>query len=277
MLLILLIGNAAVMQIVFSVQAGYLIFAFMLFYFFFQTPLFSQSNSLILDVAEKTGKKFGEFRLWGSLGWAVMAVATGPVIEHLAIGRLWIVYGAMMLVSIALALRLPRGGSANNRKGAPTGYAQIWANKPFILFLVIGVLISIPNSMNNTFVSIYISDLGGKNALIGWSAFLSSIFEIPVYLLLDRYLRKSQRTMILCLAVVSLLYALRWFLMSVAATPYQIIFIQAMHCLTFAGYYYVGTQLTVLLVPKEFRASGQAVYALSWGGVSGIAAGITGG
>ncbi|MBW7453089.1 MFS transporter, partial [Paenibacillus sepulcri] len=201
----------------------------------------------------------------------------GPVIERLGIHQLWIVYGVMMLISIALALKLPRGGKTGSRKGAPVGYGQIWANKPFIMFLVIGVLISIPNSMNNTFVSIYISDLGGKNSLIGWSAFLSSIFEIPVYLLFDRYLRKSQRTMIFCLAVVSLLYALRWFLMSVAETPYQIIFIQALHCLTFAGYYYVGTQLTALLVPKEYRASGQAVYALSWGGLSGIVAGVTGG
>ncbi|SFI39969.1 MFS transporter, PPP family, 3-phenylpropionic acid transporter [Paenibacillus sp. UNC496MF] len=277
-LLILLIGNAAVMQLVFSLKAVYLIFGFMLLYFFFQSPLFSQSNSLILDVAEKTGRKFGAFRLWGSLGWAVMAVATGPVLERLAIGRLWIAYGIMMVVSIGLAFLLPRGGKTDAARKAPrSGSRQLWGNKPFMLFLAIGVLISIPNSMNNTFVSIYIADLGGKSTLIGWSAFLSSIFEIPVYLLFDRFLRKNERTMIGCLAAVSVLYALRWFLMSTATTPFTVLFIQAMHCLTFAGYYYVGTQLTVMLVPRAFRASGQALYALSWGGVSGIAAGVTGG
>lgn len=277
-LIVLLIGNAVVMQIVFSLHSSMLIFTFMLLYFFFQSPLFSQSNSLVLDIAQKTGRKFGEFRLWGALGWALMAVAAGPVIERLGIGQLWIVYGVMMLVSIAIAFLLPRGAQADSgKRQARAGYRQVWGNTFFITFLIIGILISIPNSINNTFVTIYIADLGGKNALIGWSAFLSSIFEIPVYLLFDRFLRKSRRTMIVCLVAVSLLYALRWLLMSMAASPYHILFIQALHCLTFAGYYYVGTQLTTLLVPKEYRASGQAVYALSWGGLSGVVAGIVGG
>jgi PPP family 3-phenylpropionic acid transporter len=277
-LILLLIGNGLVMQTVFLLNSTYLIYAFMLLYFFFQSPLFSQSNSLILDAAEKTGHKFGAFRLWGSLGWAIMAVVTGPILEWLGIRSFWIVYGLMMIISIILAFMLPRQITTGNKKKASAGgYGSILGNKLFVTLIVIGILISIPNSMNNIFVSLYISDMGGNNALIGWSAFLSSIFEIPVYLLLDRFLRRNQRTMILCLVMVSLLYALRWLLMSMAATPYQIIFTQTLHCLTFAGYYYVGTQLTAYLIPHQFRASGQAVYALSWGGLSGIIAGIIGG
>lgn len=122
-----------------------------------------------------------------------------------------------------------------------------------------------------------ITDMGGEASLIGWSAFLSSIFEIPVFLLLDRYLRINVRTMMLCLVGISVLFALRWFLMSGVDSAQQIIYIQMLHCLTFGGYYYIGTQLTSLLVPSEFRASGQAVYALTWGGLSGIAAGFIGG
>ncbi|CAH0118905.1 MULTISPECIES: MFS transporter [unclassified Paenibacillus] len=276
-LILMLTANLLVMLVVFQVHAYSVIYAGMIVYFFFQSPLFSQTNSLVLNAIEGTGHRFGAFRLWGSLGWAVLALATGPVIAALGTGKLWIIYSAMMVVTIALAFGLPRGGSGKTNKFSLQGYRKVFVHKPFLLFVIIGILISVPNSINSTFVSIYIADMGGAEALIGWSAFLSSIFEIPVFLLLDRFLKRNVGVMVACLAAVSLLFALRWFFMSVASDPYQIIFIQILHCITFGGYYYIGTQLTAIFVPAEYRASGQAVYALTWGGLSGIVAGFAGG
>lgn len=276
-LITMLIGNLLVMQLVFLMESYTLVYTCMILFFFFQMPLFSQSNSLILNSIEGTNYKFGAFRLWGSLGWAVLAVTTGPVIGQIGIERLWIVYSVMMLVAIGLAFTLPRGAVAATGESGKVNYRSMFSNRPFLLFLLIGLVISIPNSMNTTFVALYISELGGNAKLIGWSAFFSSIFEIPVFLLLDRYLKKNVRTMVLCLIVVSVLYALRWLLMSGADHATQVIFIQTIHCVTFGAYYYIGTQLTALIVPAEFRASGQAVYALTWGGLSGIAAGFIGG
>ncbi|WP_245700135.1 MFS transporter [Paenibacillus glacialis] len=275
-LIIMLTGNLLVMQLVFLVESYTLIYMFMIVFFFFQMPVFSQSNSLILNSIEGTDHKFGAFRLYGSLGWAVLAVGAGPVIGQIGIDKLWVIYTIMMLIAIGLAFTLPRGGVANSGSGR-VNYRTMFSNRTFLLFLLIGLVISIPNSMNSTFVGLYIADLGGNAKLIGWSAFIASIFEIPVFLLLDRYLKKNVRTMVLCLTFVSLLYALRWLLMSGVDTAIQIIFIQTIHCLTFGAFYYIGTQLTAIIVPAEFRASGQAVYALTWGGLSGIAAGFIGG
>ncbi|MCF2940998.1 MFS transporter [Paenibacillus alkaliterrae] len=276
-LIIMLIGSMLIMQLVFLFQSYTIIYASMLCFFFFQMPLFSQSNSLILNSIEGTGHKFGAFRLFGSLGWALMAVAAGPVIGHLGIDRLWLVYTVMMLISLGFAFSLPKGEVKGAARKGKVNYRSMFVNRSFLLFLIIGLVISIPNSMNTTFISLYITELGGHASLIGWSAFWSSIFEIPVFLLMDRYLKRNVKTMVLCVVAISLLYALRWFLMAEADSAEQIIYIQALHCLTFGGYYYIGTQLTVLLVPAEFRASGQAVYALTYGGLSGIAAGVVGG
>lgn len=276
-LIIMLIGNLLMMQLVFLVESYTLIYTCMTVFFFFQMPLFSQSNSLILNSIEGTRHKFGAFRLWGSLGYAVLAVVAGPVIGQIGIQQLWIVYSLMMLIAIGLAFTLPRGATATGPGSGRGNYRSMFRNRTFLLFLLITLVVSIPNSMNSTFVGLYIAELGGNTRLIGWSAFLASIFEIPVFLLLDRYLKKNVRTMVLCLTVVSLLYTLRWLLMSGVDNATQIIFIQMIHCLTFGAFYYIGTQLTALIIPTEFRASGQAVYALTWGGLSGIAAGFIGG
>ncbi|MCM3629171.1 MFS transporter [Paenibacillus glycanilyticus] len=274
-LILMLTGNLVAMQLVFLSDSYTFIFGCMLLFFFFQMPLFSQSNSLILNSIEGTRHKFGAFRLWGSCGWAILALITGPILGQIGISRLWIVYTIMMLVAIAFAFTLPRGSSPKTSQGV--NYRQMLGNRVFLVFLVIGLLLSIPNSMNTTFIGLYMAELGGHTDLVGWSAFLSSIFEIPVFLLLDRYLSKNTRTMVSCLILVSVLYALRWFLMAGAGDAQQIIFIQALHCLTFGAFYYIGTQLTALIVPSELRASGQAVYALTWGGLSGIASGFLGG
>lgn len=281
-LIILLIGSFLSLQMVFFTDSYPLLITFLLIFFCFQSPLFAQSNSLILEAIEHTDHKFGSFRLWGALGWALMALATGPVMEWLGIRDLWKVCGIMMGLSIVFAWMLPRGGRSRElgspiKSGKKGNYLQIMSDKWFMVFILMGILISIPNAMNNTFVTIYMSELGGNSSLIGWSAFFASIFEIPVYLWFDRFLRKNRRSMFFCLAAVSLLYALRWFLMAAATSPYHILFIQALNSITFAGYYYVGTQLTAYLIPPAYRASGQAVYALSWGGLSGMVAGIAGG
>ncbi|GMK46557.1 permease [Paenibacillus glycanilyticus] len=274
-LILMLVGNLVAMQLVFLSDSYAFIFGCMLLFFFFQMPLFSQSNSLILNSIEGTRHKFGAFRLWGSCGWAILALITGPILGQIGISRLWLVYTIMMLIAIGFAFTLPRGSSPKTAQGV--NYRQMLGNRVFLVFLVIGLLISIPNSMNTTFIGLYMTGLGGHTDLVGWSAFLSSVFEIPVFLLFDRYLSKHARTMVSCLILVSLLYALRWFLMAGAGNAEQIIFIQALHCLTFGAFYYIGTQLTALLVPSELRASGQAVYALTWGGLSGIASGFLGG
>ncbi|OPH46645.1 MFS transporter [Paenibacillus ferrarius] len=277
-LIICLIGNFSVMQFVFMTESYPLIYSLMLFYFTFQSPLFTQSNSLILNVIEGTNRKFGEFRAWGSLGWALIAVIAGPIIGWLGINKLWIVFDAMLLFAIFFTFLMPSGNEREQKaKFTNKGYFTVFQNKYFLIFVCLGVLISIPNSMNTTFLSIYIRGLGGTNTVVGWAAFATAILEVPVFLLLDRYLKKNSRTMLGWLTVISLLFSARWLLMSVASSAIQVIFIQLLHAITFGGYYYVGTQLTSHLVPGEYRSSGQAVYGLTWGGISGIIAGILGG
>lgn len=275
-LLIMLLGNATMIQFVFQLNDYAWIYGLMLLFFFFQTSLFSQTNSLILGEIDGTAMRFGAFRLWGSLGWALMAVVGAPVIDWLGIQRLWIVYNLMMIITLYLVLRLPPGQNRRQMKGKAK-LVEAFANKRFLLFLMLGILISVPNAMNGTFVSLYISELGGSATLIGWSVFAQAGFEVLVFMVLDRLLKQEVRFLFVILAVVSLVFALRWLLMSVVTEPIHIVFIQLLHCVSFGAYFYIGTSLTGMMIPPEFRASGQAAYALTWNGISGIIAGLVGG
>jgi len=274
-MIIMLVCNLVVAQVVFNLKEYVFLYAAMLVFYFFQTPIFSQSNSLILNAIEGTNVKFGSIRQWGSLGWAIMSIGAGPVLEWLGIGYLWLPFSAGILITLAFTVTLPKGESGGKFSNA--GYRNVFTNRYFLAFILLGILVSVPNSMNSTFIAIYISDMGGHANLIGLSTFFAAIFEAAIFLLFDRFMKKSNTFMIACLLGVSLLFCLRWVLMAMATSPIQLIFIQSLHCLTFGGYFYVGTQFTAKLVPKAYRASGQAAFALTWGGISGFFAGFLGG
>ncbi|WP_068773494.1 MFS transporter [Paenibacillus sp. FJAT-26967] len=277
-LIVLVVCSLIVVQPVFHLQSFSWLYVVLLMYFFFQSPIFSQSNSLILSTIENTPHKFGTFRLWGSLGWAFAAVLAGPLLTKIGIENLWWLYSGVLLTSLLFVFSISQPKQAASVGTIPGGgFRNLIKNRTFLLLLLLGILISVPNSINSTFVSIYLTQMGGSATWIGWAAFLSSVFEAPVFLLLDRYLKKDSRTMFACLALVSLLFSIRWMFMTIVDSPAQLIFIQLFHCLTFGGYYYIGTNLTAHLIPSQFRASGQAAFALTWGGVSGIFAGFAGG
>lgn len=277
-LLFMMAGTLLLVQFVFQAHTYMLIYITMMFFYFFQTPMFSQTNTLILGYIEGTPYKFGSFRMWGSLGWALTAVAAGPVIDRIGSGRISIVFSVMLVVAALFMLSLPTiQKTTASATVSIRAFGKLFLNPYFVGFILLGILVSIPNTMNNTFMSLYILELGGTKQTVGFAIFLSSVFEVAVFLLCDKYLKRKINVLVACLAVVSLLFALRWTLMAEATSPMEVAFIQLLHCVTFGGYFYVGTQLTMLFVPRPFRASGQAIYTLSWSGISGVIGGIAGG
>jgi len=276
-MLILLTGSFCIFEALFLNDSFLFLLIGLVLYFFFQNSILSQNSTLILQSIEGTIYQFGSFRLWGSLGWALVSVAVSPALELAGIGNMWAVYAGVMLVAIAFASALPAAPSESETRMTWSDFRTLFFNRPFYLFLLLTVFVSIPNSMHGTFGTLYISELGGSSVAIGWSSFFTAIFEIPVFLLLDRYLRNDRRIMMLCLSLITVLYSVRWLLLSFAAGPVYVILLQAMHSITFGGYYYIGTSLTAQLVPARFRASGQAAYAMAWGGLSGVIAGTAGG
>ncbi|OAB43025.1 MFS transporter [Paenibacillus glacialis] len=277
-IIIMMSGALVLVQFVFQADTYASVYLAMILFFFFQTPIFSHSNSLILGYIEDTPYKFGSFRLWGSIGWGVTAIAVGQILDWTGISKVSSLFTAVLIIAIGAVLVLP---PLKRSSESPTlylrGFLNIMSNRYFLCFILMGLLVSIPNAMNNTFMSLYITELGGSKRIVGLAVFLSSFLEIAVFFLFDRYMKRKISWMLGCLSLVSLLFGLRWLLMAEATQPLQVAAIQVLHCITFGGFFYVGTQLTLLLLPRPYRATGQAVYTLSWSGLSGVIGAFVGG
>lgn len=277
-IIIMSISSLIIIQFVFVFDQLSTMIAVMLIFFFFNNSIIPQSNSLIFNTIEGTSYKFGYFRMWGSLGWSIMVMLAGVTLDYIGINNLSLVFSIILIVALLSTIKLPKGKVEGTEKPEKGAYRKlILSNKVFLAFIFLGVLISVPNAINQTFSTLYILQLDGSEVHIGLNAFIMAVFEIPVFLLLDRYLKQETKIMLRMIIIVSFLFVLRWILMSIAATPMQIVLIQALHSVTFGGYFYIGTTLTAKMIPVQFRASGQALFAITWGGLSGLIAGTTGG
>lgn len=276
--LLMLAGTLLFSQLIFQANTYETIYAAIILFFFCQTPLFAQSNTLILSYIYGSEQRFGSFRLWGSLGWALTAIAAGPIVDYGGVSVLSYLFAVLLGLSIVSLATLPKLRHSIGIAPMPLrGFHVLFKNPYFLFFIFFGILVSIPNTVNNTFMSLYINDMGGSKTMVGLAVFLSSIVEVGVFMLCDRYLRRKISVLIGWLALVSLFFALRWWLMAQSTTPLEVAFIQILHSITFGGFFYVGTELTMLLIPRPYRSSAQALYTLSWSGISAMMGGILGG
>jgi MFS transporter, PPP family, 3-phenylpropionic acid transporter len=277
-LIILLSGNLLTSQIVFELDWFVAVFASILAYYFFQSALSSMNNTMIFQSIEKTDYKFGAFRMYGSLGFAVTALAAGPIIQWAGIAEIGRVYGLSLIATIAIAafLQSKKKRKKTKREASPQ-LRDLFRNLPFVLFLMSSMLIFIPNSINSVYIALYIQNLGGSEVSVGWSWFLAAILEVPVFLLLDRYLPRSKVVMTGALIVTAVLFGLRWLLMGIAMEPMHILLVQLLHSITFGTYMYIAAQMCEYMVGERQRASSQAMYALVQGALSNSLGAVIGG
>src|SRR5690606_13270619 len=135
------------------------VISMMILFYFFQTAMNPLTNSLILHSIQGTKQTFGSFRLWGSIGFAIMVLAASPLIQWSGVENLGYMYGSFLLITLLLAFRLPKQG----KKSAAQRFSgrelfRLLSRPLFVFFLVLTVLISIPNQMNSIFISVFISD-----------------------------------------------------------------------------------------------------------------------
>ncbi|MFD1775048.1 MFS transporter [Paenibacillus rhizophilus] len=277
------IRKVLLLLLLFSAVLGYSLYAsvsyiplisFAMLLYFFLMPIDPLTESLNFRVAEAHGVSYGSIRTYGALGYAVMSLLAGYVMSYFGGHSLAPLFAGIVLLSLANTWVMPDAPVS----GKPVTLGSLKAflgNKETVLFLVLVLISSIPARMNDTFLGVYISELGGKPELLGQAWFLAAGSEIVVFALSSRWLRKGKEMMII--SISGFFYFLRFFLSVWITDPQQLVFLQFLQILTFPVFYSAAIQYLYSIVPAEWRATGQTVLALLFFGISGIVASYAGG
>lgn len=248
--------------------------ALMIGFFFFQTPTSSLNDSLTLHTVRRTGLSYASFRVFGSYGFAFAALVFGFLLKQFGSRAAIFLPVATVALSLCLSFLLPNAKAAVKRLQF-AGAFRVIASRRLLVFLAAVLLVSIAHRINDGFLALFLRNLGASETMIGVSWTISAISEIPVFYLLSRYGDRFKDLPLLAFA--SLIYVLRYIIMGTIDHPAWVLATQLMHSLSFGIYYITAVRYLHHLVPDEYRATGQAVFAVVWSSSAGLIGGAIGG
>jgi MFS transporter, PPP family, 3-phenylpropionic acid transporter len=136
-------------------------------------------------------------------------------------------------------------------------------------------LIGCCGAVINSFLSLFLSDLGASGAQIGLAYTIASLSELPVMVLSPLVLRRwGARPLLL---VAGLLYALRMALYIAAPSVGWALATQALHGLCFGALWTAGVVEAQRLAPPGLESTAQSLFGLAVFGLASALASALGG
>lgn len=249
---------------------------FMTLYGFFWNAALPQVEVVTFNHLGDREERYGQIRLWGSIGFIVSVTVLGWLLETqgLAPLPLWIIAALGGVFSITLLLG-ERPGEQGQHEHQP-GLWQILKRPEVFSLLLACLLIQLSHGPYYTFFSIYLEDHGYARGQIGMLWSLGVIAEIGVFLsmpLLVRWL--GMRRLFLGAILVTVV---RWVMLaSFVDHPVVIVLVQLMHLASFGLYHAVAVNLIHRFFRGRLQGRGQALYSsLSFGVGGGLGSLLSG-
>lgn len=274
MLIISIIGMLLMSFIFFQMDTLTTILLFGAFFYFFSSPVGALSDSLAQRRALDSNISFGSIRMWGSIGFAFSSLVVGEFLAR--VGIQFIVWPYLIFGSILLMI----GFKVTDVKTDATpikvkDMLSIVKNVPFIVFLIIIMFITIAHRANDSFISIFVLEIGGTEGLAGTAWFVALLSEAFVFATAGYWFRKFHPITFTIFAGV--VYSIRWFIYGNTTNPYAVVPLQLLHGISFAVFYVAALDYVSRIIPSLLHSSGHLIFYSVMFGVSGIIGSLSGG
>lgn len=240
--------------------------------FFLPTDPLVESLNFQTSAREQVG--YGSVRMFGALGYACISLTAGYALNSWGMGSLsWIFLGigcAALLQAFGLADVQASASRASFRR-----LGQFFSQRETLLFFLIVLIVAVPHKMNDTFIGLYVEQLGGDVRLTGMSWFVMTIVETVMFAFVSRIVKPGKETAWMTAAAG--MYALRFALSSMVGSAYGLVALQVFQGLTFVIFYVGALQYLYRIVPEQWKSTGQTAMTVTFFGLSGIVGSTAGG
>jgi PPP family 3-phenylpropionic acid transporter len=240
--------------------------------FFLPTDPLVESMNFQTSQREKVG--YGSVRMYGALGYACASLLAGYALKLWGLDSLSWIFLCAGIVAIGLAAGL-KDVQASSSPPSLKALKPFFGQSRTLIFLLVVLIVAVPHKMNDTFIGLYMEQLGGGVNLTGLSWFVMTITETVMFALSSRIIKPGKEA--LWMTVAAGLYAVRFLLSSMIGTPYGLVALQIFQGFTFVIFYVGALQYLYKIVPEEWRSTGQTVLTATFFGVSGIIGSTLGG
>jgi PPP family 3-phenylpropionic acid transporter len=249
------------------------IFVLYSFFMIFSSSNVPLSDSLLLNHLGDRAEEYGQFRVWGSIGYMAAIMPFGWIIEQTQSETTFILAASGLFLSLFFAYKLPKSNKTIKITNL-SSFKLLLKNKDLSYFLVFTFFIQAPLTANFVYFPIYFKSIGGGETLLGLGMFIAAGSELIIFQKADIFLKKFKLKKVLLLSAIA--FGIRWFLIAIWTSPLLILMTQLFHGLTFALFHVTAVSYISKLVGEKFRSTGQNLYA-SIISISTVASSLVGG
>ncbi len=218
----------------------------------------SSSNTLVdsttLAMLGEHSRDYGQYRMAGSIGYIIMAVGAGSILDRIGLPWIFPAYAVMMIVFGLAALRLPRRAL----RLSSAGWDKIGAmlRNPSLLLLALTTFIFwIGYNGSINFFGVALKTLGAGTALISYAMVIGAVIEVPIMAYSGRLIQRYGPVRLMLFAI--LLQVIRFILLSRISNPAWAIAINILNGPGFVLFYNSSLNYITRLAPPSLLATAQ--------------------
>ncbi|MFA9557039.1 MFS transporter [Evansella sp. AB-rgal1] len=268
-LLIVMMGSLIMSFFLYSVNTFFTILIIFTCFMFFMTSCGPLTESIAIRFAAENNKNYGVMRSFGAIGTGTSSLVLGTLLGVIGIHYLGWMYASIMMIAIPLVFLLQDPIQVESKEPITiSSVKKLMGNKKYIWMLFISFLLLITHKMNDSLFSIYLSELGAREAEIGRAWMVATFSSVPAFALTGYLIKRCPE--IILISMAGFLYALRWFLYGYWDEPVVLIYLQMMQGVTFPILFVSAFSYVTKLIPKELLGTGQLLFIASTMGLGGL-------
>ena len=233
-------------------------------------PLF---DAVVITYLTQHQIKFSSIRIGGTIGFALMILIAGYIYAYSS--TLTFILASVFFMILFLCVRKIPQIELEKKEKKKFDIRRLFRNKKIIFILFIAFVVQVAQGFYFAFLGVHVQELGYTSREIGMAHLLSVLFEIPVFIVIDRVLKRF--SVITVTIFCGFMVALRMLLLF-AATDMVMVYISMLgNGISFIGMYYSCATFINNEMESDLKSTGQSMLALCQMGFGNITGNLLGG
>ena len=259
----------------FWAQSFWAIALVMALYSFFWNASLPQFEVVTFSYLKELAPRYARIRVWGSIGFIVTVIVLGWLVEWRG-AEILLPSVLFIFVAIWLSALLVRDPDPEPHPQEQQSLTQILRKPAIIGFFVSVFLMQASHGPYYAFYSIFMTDHGYSETLIGQLWALGVVAEVGLFVVMHHLLERFGARRVLVFSLLAA--ALRWLLIGgFAESLATLVIAQLLHAATFGTFHAAGIHLVQHYFRGRHKGRGQALYSSVSFGAGGAVGSLSSG
>jgi PPP family 3-phenylpropionic acid transporter len=240
----------------------------------FGGPILSLVDHATMFMLGDQKEHYGRIRIGGTVGYLLAALSMGSIVTLYGLQWIFWFYSAVLVIALFFVQQMQF--SQKSSEGSFLGGVwELVSDRKWIIFLIIVFIAGSGNAAVNSYLFIYLDEIGTSDLWKGLAVAIATIAELPVLFFGNRFLKRFKARGLLVLGLTAT--AVRCLLYGMVDVPWIALTVQLLQALTFPILLVAGVSYADENAPPGMGATAQGIFSSAFIGFGFAAGGFLGG